>query len=277
MVIGFIGDVHGRACHALSVLLMWQAMRKRKFDLVVQVGDLGVLPDPKSGEIPYDRFSQWDASVYDLCHLILAEGENAKLVREIRSHLTSPILVVAGNHDEFAEVRSDAEESTEPIALDPFYLFACVPDGFTIEKDGVWVGFCEAGDPKVLQRKCANGVDVLVSHEGGFGEGAEADALSTGPQDMLAYLKESKPRYHVFGHFHHPVGPRRVFETECVQVSSMVSNPRDPTLQVVNDGSIGALDTETGDFEFVQGDWLGDYEREGGFQMLADTLNRLSG
>ncbi len=277
MIIGFIGDIHGRACHALAILLTWQSMRKKKFDLVVQVGDLGVMPLPQNGEIPYDRFSQWDPAVYDLCSLILAEGPNAQLARDTRAQLTSSILVVAGNHDEFSAIRNAIEtKSSVPIPLDPHGLFECVPDGFIFEVGKEVIGFCEGGDPEALQHNHPNGIDILVSHEGGFGVGADADNLAEGPQTLLEYLRTSKPRYHVFGHFHHPVAPRKVYETECIQVASVVSNPRDPELQVINEGCIGALNTETGDFEFVSGDWLSTYKRDGGFQLLADAINRTS-
>ncbi len=277
MIIGFIGDIHGRACHALAILLIWQSIRKKRFDLVVQVGDLGVMPLPQSGEIPYDRFSQWDPAVYDLCSLILAEGTDAQLARDTRTQLTSSILVVAGNHDEFSDIRNSVEtKSSVPIPLDPHGLFKCVPDGFILEVGEETIGFCEGGDPEALQHTHPKDIDILVSHEGGFGIGADADNLAEGPQALLEYLRTSKPRYHVFGHFHHPVEPRKVYETECIQVASVVSNPRDPKLQVINEGCIGALDTETGNFEFVSGDWLSTYKRDGGFQLLADAINRTS-
>lgn len=276
MIIAFIGDIHGRACHALSILVTWQAMRKKPFDLVVQVGDLGVLPSPETGEIPYDRFSQWDPSVYDLCDIIKADKADAQIAQQIRALLSSPILVVAGNHDEFAEIRNSVENTSSPIPLDPHNLFQCVPDGFTVEIDGETVGFCEGEDPSALQQNHPKPIDVLVSHEGGFGAGADKYQLSEGPQPLLEYLKTSKPRYHAFGHFHHPVAPRTVYQTQCFQLSSIVSNPRDPTLQVVNEGCIGALDTKTGDFEFVTGDWLSAYQREGGFPLLINTLNKMN-
>ena len=105
-------------------------------------------------------------------------------------------------------------------------------DGFTLEIGQEVIGFCEGGDPEALQHNHPKGIDILVSHEGGFGSGDCVDNLAEGPQALLEYLMVSKPRYHVFGHFHHPVSPRKVHETECMQVASVVSNPRDPTLQV---------------------------------------------
>ena len=276
MIIGFVGDIHGRACHALAILVRWQSMRERPFDLVVQVGDLGVMPLPVSEEIPYDEFSQWDPAVYDFCDLILAKRKDARLAREIRAQLPSSILVLAGNHDDFTAVRSSANvKPSEPVPLDPHGLFHCVPDGFTIAIGGQTVGFSERGDPQTLQH--LGKVDVFVSHSGGFGVGADANGLREGSQDLLEYLEASKPNFHVFGHLHQPIGPLMVHDTQCVQLASIVSNPRDPTLQVINAGCIGALDTDTGDFELVSGDWLSTYQREGGFRLLADTLDKVNG
>ena len=70
------------------------------------------------------------------------------------------------------------------------------------------------------------------------------------------------------------MGPRTVFDTQCIQLASVVSDPRRSAVQVINEGCIGALDTETGDFEFVNGAWLSTYEREGRFQLLVDAVTK---
>lgn len=276
MEIAFIGDVHGRVCHALSVLLVWQSERKRPFDLVVQVGDLGVFPDPRTGEVPYDRFEKWDPSVYDLARLILMDGVDATLPGRVREHLARPILVTAGNHDEFEALRSlDEEDPEHPQPIDPHGIFESVPDGFVHQDRYVRVGFCEAGDPGGLDSRSEDAVDVLVSHEGGFGVDAESDGLAPGPDAMLSFLKKRKPAFHVFGHFHHPVPPRRVYDTMCVQVASVVSDARRSQKPVVHEGCMGVLNTDDWAFEFVTGAWLGSYPRESGFHFLAETVDRL--
>lgn len=277
MVVGCIGDMHGRAFHALAALLKWQSMREKPFDLVVQVGDLGVLPNPKSGEIPYDRFSLWDPSVYDIWHLILNKGEIPELMEKVRSHLASPIRVVSGNHDEFAPIREFLGiQPDAPAPIDPHDIFLSVPDGYTVEIDDEVVGFCEGRDFTVFDEKKSSRMDVLVSHEGGFGIGAEKDELAVGSDALLEHLKIWKPRYHVFGHFHHPVGPRVVFETQCMQLSSVVSDPRrnQPVMEV---GSLGALDTETGSFEFLDEPWLTDFTRVNGYTELTAIVEGLNG
>jgi len=249
-------------------------MRGRRFDLVVQVGDLGVLPDPKTGERPYDRFSEWDSSVYDLHDIVTATGEQAQLLGEFRQKIAAPILVVAGNHDELSAIPGAGEsEPPDPAPIDPHGLFAWVPDGYALDAHGVAIGFCKGGDPRALAASQPGQYDVVVSHEGGFGDAA-GDELSSGPEAMIQYLRRRKPRFHLFGHFHHALGPVRVHETKCVQLASVVSDPRDPSLRVINDGCIGALDTESGRFEFMEGGWLRDYGRHGGLQLLAEPFHK---
>lgn len=268
MVIGFIGDMHGRAFHALAALLKWQAMRGQPFDMVVQVGDLGVLPNPENGQIPYDRFSLWDPSVYDLWHVFLNKDEVPKLMKEVKAYLPSPIFVVTGNHDEFTDIRYVLRvEPHSSAPLDPYGIFACVPDGFTVDLGDKTIGFCEGTDLSVFEQSNNSRLDILVSHEGGFGPGAEENKLAVGSNSLLEFLRNWKPNYHIFGHFHHPVGPRAVYETMCIQLSSVVSDPRRDR-PVMERGGLGVLDTETGCFEFLDDEWLNDFTRINGYQKL---------
>ncbi len=46
LLIGFIGDLHGRVFHALAPVATWQRRAGRRLDLVIQVGYLGAFPDP---------------------------------------------------------------------------------------------------------------------------------------------------------------------------------------------------------------------------------------
>ena len=40
MTTGFVGDVHVLVLHTIAALATWQAVTGRRFDLVVQVGDM---------------------------------------------------------------------------------------------------------------------------------------------------------------------------------------------------------------------------------------------
>ena len=47
MIVGFIGDVHVHVFHAIALAATWQEVTSRRFDLLIQVGDLGAFPDPE--------------------------------------------------------------------------------------------------------------------------------------------------------------------------------------------------------------------------------------
>lgn len=45
VLIGFVGDLHGRVLHALALIVTWQKRNERRFDLLIQVGDMAAFPD----------------------------------------------------------------------------------------------------------------------------------------------------------------------------------------------------------------------------------------
>ena len=49
MIIGFIGDVHGLVYHALALTATWQAKTGKRFDHLIQLGDMAASPDPDRG------------------------------------------------------------------------------------------------------------------------------------------------------------------------------------------------------------------------------------
>ena len=67
MLIGFVGDLHGRVLHALALIVTWQKRNGRRFDLLVQVGDMGAFPDMSSLERTANRHFALDPSQRDLC------------------------------------------------------------------------------------------------------------------------------------------------------------------------------------------------------------------
>ena len=227
MILGCIGDVDGRACHALALLARWQAMRGRRFDLVVQVGDLGVIPDPKTGEMQYDDSP---SGIHPSTTSMTSSRpwRQAQLLGEFRQKIAAPILVVAGNHDELSAIPGAGNQSSPDRApIDPHGL---LPGCWTAT---LWMltvkrsASAREGIPGLLAASQLGQYDVLVSHEGGFGDAA-GDELSSGPEAMIQYLRRMKPRFHLFGHFHHAVGPvgctkRNVFNS---RVSSAIPEIR---------------------------------------------------
>ena len=62
MIIGFLGDVHGRVFHAVAVAATWQAATGQKFDLIIQAGDMGAYPDESRMDASTLRYLKSDPS-----------------------------------------------------------------------------------------------------------------------------------------------------------------------------------------------------------------------
>jgi hypothetical protein len=65
MLIGFIGDMHGRAFHALAAILTLQEKLGSRFDMIIQVGDFGY-PDTSRVDAATQRYLSVDPAEQEL-------------------------------------------------------------------------------------------------------------------------------------------------------------------------------------------------------------------
>ncbi|MDQ2744002.1 MAG: hypothetical protein M3Z66_17135, partial [Chloroflexota bacterium] len=75
MLIELLGDLHGRVFRALAVLDRWQRERNQTLDLIIQVGDVGVFPDPTHLDAATRRFAEEDPAELGFSKLLAAQGE----------------------------------------------------------------------------------------------------------------------------------------------------------------------------------------------------------
>ncbi len=181
MLIGFVGDMHGRAFHAVAALATWQVRAGRRCDLLIQVGDLGY-PDPARTDEATERYAAADPAEADLGRLLRAAGPRAARLRRLRRQFAGPIHCIRGNHEDFAWLRRlplDPESGTAPV--DPFDLFRYVPDGMVRRFGDLRIAFLggveERSDDAAIDREACDAllalgpgaVDVLVTHQGPYG------------------------------------------------------------------------------------------------------------
>jgi Calcineurin-like phosphoesterase len=137
MLIGFLGDVHGQVFHALAVVATWQAELGRRFDLVVQVGDLGAYPDPARMDEASRRYLAADPSQADFGRLLRATGRRSESLRRLRAGLAAPVHFLRGNHEDAGWLAGLPRDPTGGTArVDPFDLFRYVPDGVVLDQGG---------------------------------------------------------------------------------------------------------------------------------------------
>lgn len=272
MKVAFFGDVHGRVLHALGAAVMLQKRRGIRLDAMVQVGDLGSYPSAERLDEATRRFIVGNPAEGDFFRLLqpsprLAEGVRSALEQVPAFHF------VSGNHEDHAWLAALHQAAGAVVTpVDPLGAYRHVACGNVIEVAGRRTGFLgliESDemdyDQEAYDRFLAaepGSIDILVTHDGPHGL-AEYRGIVRGSAKLSRLIEHLQPRLHVGGHYHHENGPRRYGSTVSYALADLVgakTNPRNSEpvnpLQQVKAGSIGVLDTETYDFEYVHDAWL---------------------
>lgn len=274
MRIAFVGDVHGCVRHALGAAVMLQVRRGVRLDAVVQVGDLGAFPSPERYDESTRRYARDHPAQGDFVQLLDPAPEFADGVRAALAHVP-PVRFVSGNHEDhawLAQLHDAARADVVPV--DPLGAYRHVACGTVVEIAGqrvAFLGMIELPgkmdlDDTAYARLTAlrpGDVDILVTHDGPYGMSVDRRGGTQGSPRLTRLITHLQPRLHVSGHYHHPNGPRRYGTTTSYALAQLVApktarwadgkvNPR----QHVTPGSIGLLDTETGEFAYVEDAWL---------------------
>ncbi|MEU8143835.1 metallophosphoesterase [Nonomuraea sp. NPDC048901] len=274
MKIAFLGDVHGCVLHALGAVVALRKRRELRLDAVIQVGDLGAYPSFDRWDEASRRFGRDHPAQGDFFRLLDPSPAFAEGVRSALGRVPG-VLFVSGNHEDHDWLASLHDAAgAEVVPVDPLGAYLHVACGNVVEVAGqrvAFLGLIEVPgkmdlDESAYARLMAvrpGDVDVLVTHDGPYGISRDRRGNVQGSAKLTALIEHLHPRLHVSGHYHHPNGPRRYGRTTSYALAQLVRpkttkwepEPINPE-QRVTAGSIGLLDTETGDFEYVQDDWL---------------------
>jgi hypothetical protein len=277
VVIGFLGDLHNWVFHGLAVVLQWQREHGRRFDLVVQIGDLGDLHlDPTDPNVMVDPIG-----AVDFHRFKSATGRRADSLRRVRSLLPGSIPFVRGNHDDplwLASVPPDG-------AADPFDLFRLVRDGTVLDLGGLSVAFLggveEQRDHAAIDHAAyewlaslgAGRIDLLVTHQGPYGSSIGFRVAVHGSPAISRLVERLEPRWHVAGHAHQLNGPRQFGRTTYRGLDGIAASlrwyPDRPGLQP---GCLAVLDTEAQTLEPVLDPWLQRFDRRFDFDAFVEAL-----
>src|SRR5262245_10816205 len=130
MLVGFLGDIHGRIFLAAAAVATWQHQTGRTFDLLIQVGDMGAYPDLDCVDPATDTYLSLDPTEADFSRLLHTYGPRVKALGWLRAQFATPIYFIRGNHEDFAwlsQLQIDPTTGTAPV--DAFDLIQYVPDG----------------------------------------------------------------------------------------------------------------------------------------------------
>jgi hypothetical protein len=275
MLIGFIGDVHGRVFHALAAVITWQIVAGRPFDLLIQVGDLGAYPDPSRMDAATQRYLALDPAEADFSRLLEADGPRAEHLRRLRTWLARPVHFIRGNHEDFSWLRHlPLDATTRTAAVDPFDLFHYVPDGTALRFGSLRVAFlggietsdaaaAEAIDDRAYQTLLHLGsgqVDVLVTHDAPYGVSRGYFDRVQGSRLINALVEQLRPTVHVAGHLT-LIGPLQRGDTTFLCLEGLVASPLwEPSARGLQPGCLAVLDTALGDLWAAADPWLADFD-----------------
>lgn len=278
MLVGFVGDAHGRVLHAIAAVATWQARAGRRFDLVIQVGDLGAYPDLATMDpidpVAYPHLAL-DPSEADFSRLLRAEGDRAGNLKRVRAQFNCPIYFIRGNHEDYEWLQQLPGDETTGIApADPHGFFRYVPDGRLLRFGALRIAFlggagdgtrgAAAGDVDrdALQSLMALGpgkFDVLVTHDAPYGISVGYRGQTLGSKLITRLVAHTQPAFHVAGHVHLN-GPRAIGRTTFLCLSALrPSVRRHPDAQGLQPGCLAVLDTETARLAPVTDPWLSSF------------------
>jgi hypothetical protein len=276
MLVGFLGDLHNRVYLGLAAVLEWQRRSGRRFDLVVQVGDLGV-PEPD----PNDPHVSADDAERDFGRFLAATGRRAESIRRARGLVPGPIPFVRGNHEDPEWLAALPEDGR----ADPFEVFRYVRDGTVEETDGLRIGYLggveEQSDHAAIDHAAYEGmlalgpgrVDLLVTHQGPYGTSVGFRGDVHGSPLITRLIESLQPRWHVAGHAHVVHGPRAFGPTTYLGIEGVIASPRwFPEKTGLQAGCLAVLDTESGELAPVMDAWLEQMDRRLDFDAFVRAL-----
>src|SRR5581483_5896407 len=237
MLIGFIGDVHGQVFHALAAVATWQIENGRRFDLLIQVGDVGAYPDPARMDAASRRYLAAEPSQGDFVRLLHASGARADRLRRLRRQFASPIYFVRGNHEDQEWLRQlPIDQATGTAAVDPFDFFCFVPDGTVLRIGDARIAFIggaeadEADDARIdsqahqaLLDLGVGAIDVLVTHDAPYGVSVGYYGQTQGSRLVTQLIEQLQPTFHVAGHLGQH-GPRTNGRTTFLCLAGLIES-----------------------------------------------------
>lgn len=265
--------MHGCIFHALFLLALSQRKRKEQYDLIIQVGDLGIWADPAKADGATQRFAQKNPEQFDSQYLIHPQEEHVQFFQVVQSLLRVPIRFIKGNHEDFEGLPRES-----PFAIDEFGLFEYVLDGRVLEWGGSRIGFMGGShnakkpegrlNPSAIAKfvELNRGqIDILVTHDAPYNASCGFTGQIQGCQAITQMVEALRPRVHVFGHLHKILALNAIADVDsyCVPcVVDPVREKRDLERQAIKSGCLFILDTDNQKTEFVSDRWLSEIDRK---------------
>ncbi len=266
MILAVLGDVHGALDAMYEAVRLFEEKHSLRVAGVLQVGDMGVFPDPAK----LDR-ATWKHAREDPTELGAADYVSGK------KRATHPTWFVRGNHEDFEFLMQRKNR-----CIDPYGLIHHVFGGpITITSGGEHVrlaglggieergggsgdlgtkfGHTRGHSPQrwkyISQRELdelsalrEGDVDALLTHDGPMGYFLGWAGI--GSETIRGLIQRLQPHYHFFGHY----GPDWSRANRVAQIGrtrSILLNQLDVYTLPRRDGGMGILDVSDWSFRHV--------------------------
>jgi hypothetical protein len=263
------GDLHGRVLPAFRLAQAWSREHGIALAGLLQVGDLGVFPDPSRFDKATKRHAARD-SLESGMQLVVLPSPQADAVFASEP-CPGALWFTAGNHEDHEllnEWEHGAGRGADSFVVDAYGKVRCICDGHVAElPGGLRVGALWGIDDRAPRARksipprgrisrrgtaalsCA-AFDVLLTHE------SPRDAVLTdsGSEEIGAVIRYARPAFAFFGHYHGTgrrvegdFGATRVYHLSHLELRSRAE-----------EGSVGVLtwDSGAGDFAYLDPAWL---------------------
>ncbi|WP_044640920.1 metallophosphoesterase family protein [Risungbinella massiliensis] len=284
MKIGLIGDIHGRVLHTLAMITTWQIHHQEALDLIIQVGDFGVYPEPDES-LYNNKFYMQDPSQFDFSHFIHAQGALLQNLHYIKGRLSNPIHFIRGNHEDFDWLEKlSSHNNDNVISIDSLDIFRYVKDGTVLKIGSTKVGFLggietshQGKDSIDIEKYMellalpVGEIDILITHDAPYGIGSNYHGEVQGSKKISALIKKIQPTYLIAGHYHHVNGPRMYGDTTYLGLNVIIDLRKDH-LGRVQVGSLAILDTEKNELRIVDETWLARFDKNFDFNQFCERL-----
>jgi predicted phosphodiesterase len=273
--IGVLGDLHGHFCLALTILKRWENENRKRFDLILQVGDFGVWPYPfhKLDKATL-KFSKKDADEISFPDYLQQSEESFAFFDQAsppEKRISSQIIFIKGNHEDFEYLDEiEKQENSDLIPVDYYSKFLYLPNGASasikIRNKKLTVGgiggiengkngFTKKEINKLMR---PNSLDVLLCHEPYLGALNEC----SGSDEIRSLVAYAEPSYFFCGHYH--IEGQKL--SQINQTNSYILNQVSfRTERELSRNCIGILEWSSKSdnrFYFLKDAWLWKYSKE---------------
>jgi Icc-related predicted phosphoesterase len=287
MKILFVGDVHGRIYHLLTLARRIQTLENHQVACIVQVGDMGAFPSADRVDAATLSFAATDPSELDFVSFMNADPHTLSTLATLRKDLGTSVWFVRGDHEDhhWLDSLSEANPRIDLVPVDPLGIVNYIPDFRTVECCGLKIGFASGIEASPDQRSSRQSIphgsfstngqalDILVTHHPPYGVSAGYKGQLQGSRYVTELIHATEPRFHFFGHLHQTLGPFRIGKTLSTGLSQLVQPLRHNPQQDLLPGSLGLFDIEAESFLFLMDEWLSDYTRH----MKLPELSQMGG